>query len=327
MGFRVRKSIKLAPGVRMTASKTGLGYSVGTKGYRVTKRADGRTQRTASLPGTGLMHVTSGSGSGRQTSGSAAPVRETRRAKPGLLAPKAEKRLHAAVMSQDVPGIERVMQEHSSYAVAAAWSAALLHLAAGRRERGEQLVTWVFDSGAEIADDTFVSAYLPTPFPLEVVPGLTAELELERSTVGLLLAELRQNRGDLYGAIDVVEQLEPTVFTALSLVELYGQIGRYEDVIDVTNGVSNEDDATALLCAFRGVAFRERGRFDASRESLKEALKSKKREPVIRHRAWFERSQTYLAEGKRSMAKKDLERILAEDADYDGLATALAELG
>jgi hypothetical protein len=33
-----------------------------------------------------------------------------------------------------------------------------------------------------------------------------------------------------------------------------------------------------------------------------------------------------VAEGKRAMARKDLERILAEDSDYAGLAEALAQL-
>jgi len=59
MGFRFRKSIKLMPGVRINFSKTGIGASVGVKGYRLTKRADGRVQRTLSIPGTGISHVES----------------------------------------------------------------------------------------------------------------------------------------------------------------------------------------------------------------------------------------------------------------------------
>jgi hypothetical protein len=59
---------------------------------------------------------------------------------------------------------------------------------------------------------------------------------------------------------------------------------------------------------------------------LKEALKSKKRAPVVRHRALLERARCYGAEGKRAMARKDLEWIMAEDSTYEGLAAALAEL-
>ena len=59
MGFRFRKSFKVMPGVRINLSKTGVGASVGFKGFRMTKRADGRVQRTVSIPGTGVSHVES----------------------------------------------------------------------------------------------------------------------------------------------------------------------------------------------------------------------------------------------------------------------------
>ncbi len=57
MGFRYRKSINLGGGFRINLSKSGIGYSWGTKGYRVTKTARGTTRRTYSIPGTGLSYV------------------------------------------------------------------------------------------------------------------------------------------------------------------------------------------------------------------------------------------------------------------------------
>ena len=57
MGFRYRKSIKMGP-FRLNLSKSGIGYSVGVKGYQVTKTATGRTRTTVSIPGTGISHVT-----------------------------------------------------------------------------------------------------------------------------------------------------------------------------------------------------------------------------------------------------------------------------
>lgn len=57
MGFRFRKSIKMGP-LRFTLSKSGVSASVGVKGYRVTKTANGRVRRTASIPGTGISYVT-----------------------------------------------------------------------------------------------------------------------------------------------------------------------------------------------------------------------------------------------------------------------------
>lgn len=57
MGFRFRKSINLGGGFRVNLSKSGVGYSWGVKGYRVTKTAKGTTRRTVSIPGTGLSYV------------------------------------------------------------------------------------------------------------------------------------------------------------------------------------------------------------------------------------------------------------------------------
>src|SRR6266702_1103922 len=59
LGSSYRKSFKLAPGVRMTVSKSGIGYSVGGKGVRVTKRARGGVQTTLHAPGTGLSYSAS----------------------------------------------------------------------------------------------------------------------------------------------------------------------------------------------------------------------------------------------------------------------------
>ena len=56
MGFRFRKSVSAGP-LRINFSKSGIGYSVGTEGYRVTKKATGGYRSTASLPGTGISYV------------------------------------------------------------------------------------------------------------------------------------------------------------------------------------------------------------------------------------------------------------------------------
>ncbi len=56
MGWRYRKSAKAGP-FRLNFSKSGIGYSVGSKHYRVTKTAKGTVRETVTLPG-GLSHVT-----------------------------------------------------------------------------------------------------------------------------------------------------------------------------------------------------------------------------------------------------------------------------
>ena len=57
MGLRMRKSINLGGGLRVNISKSGIGYSWGVPGYRITKTATGKTRKTYSIPGTGLSYV------------------------------------------------------------------------------------------------------------------------------------------------------------------------------------------------------------------------------------------------------------------------------
>lgn len=61
MGVRFRKSIKAGP-VRVNLSKSGIGYSVGGKGFRVAKKANGGVRTTASIPGTGISYINESGG-------------------------------------------------------------------------------------------------------------------------------------------------------------------------------------------------------------------------------------------------------------------------
>ena len=56
MGLRFRKSINIGP-LRINLSKSGVGFSLGVKGFRVGRSAKGKTTATVSLPGTGLSYV------------------------------------------------------------------------------------------------------------------------------------------------------------------------------------------------------------------------------------------------------------------------------
>ena len=56
MGLRFRKSFNIGP-LRINISKSGIGFSLGVKGFRIGRSAKGKMTATASLPGTGLSYV------------------------------------------------------------------------------------------------------------------------------------------------------------------------------------------------------------------------------------------------------------------------------
>src|SRR5699024_6838126 len=67
-----RKSINLGGGFRVNFSKSGVGYSWGGKGYRVTKKAGGGVRKTYSIPGTGLSWVDDSGGRKKKATGNSA---------------------------------------------------------------------------------------------------------------------------------------------------------------------------------------------------------------------------------------------------------------
>lgn len=66
MGFRFRKSLKIAPGVKLNFNKKSTGITLGGKGFHYTKNSKGKHTTTASIPGTGLSYTSSGSGKSSQ---------------------------------------------------------------------------------------------------------------------------------------------------------------------------------------------------------------------------------------------------------------------
>jgi hypothetical protein len=77
MGWDFRRSLKLGP-LKLNFSKSGMGYSVGARGFRVGQDAKGRSYTAASIPGTGLYSRTYSSqgktAGGNPTERSSAPA-------------------------------------------------------------------------------------------------------------------------------------------------------------------------------------------------------------------------------------------------------------
>ncbi|MET4143881.1 DUF4236 domain-containing protein [Arthrobacter sp. UYCo732] len=336
MGFRVRKSFKIAPGVRMTVTPKSLGLSAGVKGARISTNTSGRVTRTLSVPGTGISHVsstTSRSGNrtpartGARSAAIAAPAVSPKAPVPGLFAPKWEKELHKALIAKpDATELARIgSQFEQARPLAALFEVVRGAIPSGDNHRAVELIGWLFGTGYDPAKDAFVTKYLPDHgFRLAIADGIEVSLPLDRDYIGLMLAELQQDAGDLASAVDVVEQLEPSTVTAVSLAELYAELERWDEVVDLTDGLTNEDEAATYLLIQRGIAFREQDFFDAARESFKEALRIRSRPAELRQRALIERGLTYLSEGKRAMARKDFEKVLSENSAYPGLREHLA---
>lgn len=74
MGLRFRKSIKVAPGVRVNLGKKSASVSVGGKGARYTVSSTGRRTSSVGIPGTGLSYVETHTAGKKQGSAPATPA-------------------------------------------------------------------------------------------------------------------------------------------------------------------------------------------------------------------------------------------------------------
>lgn len=342
MGFGLHKTIRVLPGVHLTVSGSGVSYSVGGRKLRITRHPGGRISRTVGLPGLGLSHSsTLREAPSRRAAAAPSPTPSappTRSDPPTPSTPPVPWPAAPAAVPDGERDLLDALHTGRYAEVARAHgrsdptlrllAAALDGLAAPDPVRARELLGWVaaHDTTA-LHRHPFTLRHLATrTWPVEIAHGATAYLGIGNDVVLLAVAELHQAAGDLDAAIRSVEQAEPTAPAALSLTELYSDAGRHADVVDLTDGTANADDATALLLVFRGRAFAGLGYADAARAALDEALREPARASSVRHRALLERARVELSRSDRAAARRDLERVLAEDPTHAGAAGLLAEL-
>lgn len=87
MGLRFRKSIKIAPGVKVNFGKKSSSVTIGPKGAHYTVSSTGRRTKSVGIPGTGLSYTTSSGGKSRKTRGNAKSASHHKEGKSGCLKP------------------------------------------------------------------------------------------------------------------------------------------------------------------------------------------------------------------------------------------------
>jgi len=335
MGFRMRRSFSVVPGVRLNLSGRSVGVTVGGKYGRTTVNSRTGTHTSYSLPGTGLSYTTARHTAAKPAVGPRPPQPRPLQAAapalpvgPGLLAPRGEKELFAALGNGRYADLEGIASHHPELRHTCMVIDAFKRRDDPATHRGiRRMLEELWASGYEPGTDPFLQKFASASrCAIALAPGISVSLPLSRTSIALALAEHRQEDGDLVEAASVVEALEPSALAAVSLAELYGLLERWQEVVNLTDNVTERDDLSIFLLIQRGAALRELHYFDAAREAFKAAL-ARRSEPVeLRHHALLERGLTYAAEGKRALAKKDFEKILAEDGKFPGLAHALASL-
>lgn len=334
MSLRFRRSMKILPGVRLNFSKSALGLSFGVPGARVSVNTRGDVYTSAGIPGTGLYNVErtslrKGSGRKRRAKNTAAETLTEFVPPPGLFAPRRQRALYKALQLGTVEALEKLSKKFPDIEYICDAFALPRHLMSGSNDlelltakaakvwatRVELDRSWMFTHHAKAYEVS-----------VKVAPGVDVPMQFSLQVLGHMYIELLQLGEKFIDALEVAESLIPDQITALAVCENEVQLRRWKDVLETTEDVTNEDDATALLLIFRAIALREEGKLDASIETLRLARASKKRHEDILNKALFERSFVYEKQGKISSARKDLEKILATDSDFPGVTQRLKDL-
>jgi len=174
-----------------------------------------------------------------------------------------------------------------------------------------------------------ISAVLGLPVTEEIIVHVGPDLR--GVLLGLVEVYQRQARWkDAIACLERLRQLEPgDEVIKLSLAEFLLTLHpddreTCQRVVRLTEGIENETPLHAAMLLYKARALRGLGLLNAARETLTDALRRKKHRPVaLLHALRYERALVYGDLGQRARERRDLERLYAEDPDYEDVASRL----
>jgi len=174
-----------------------------------------------------------------------------------------------------------------------------------------------------------ISARLSLPITDEISAHVGTDLR--GVLLGLVEVYQRQERWeDAMTCLERLLRLEPDdVVVKLSLAELLLQ-ARPDDknvcrkIVRLAEGIESETPVHTGLLLYKARALRGLGLLIAARETLTGALRRKKdRSEELLRALRYERALVYEALGKPGRARSELEKLYAEDPDYEDVAARL----
>jgi len=337
MSLRFRRSISLIPGVRLNFSKSAIGLSVGVPGARVSINSKGDIYTSAGIPGTGLYNVERSSIRGSKSSRSRRTSEEVnddfylppKPPKPSLFANRRERAFYRFLREhfegENVPVdkviIERAITLSEQYSKIKYTCLALACLAGARNDEN---FPDLLKSAGEVwsnRKNAFGTYEARKYFPLlnmkiQITPGIWFDESFSASAFGFIYAEILQGAGDSVSAFKVLEMLDANQLSAVSVVDIELAEKKFHDVLDSTEDLELEDEATGMLFIMRAAALSELGFHDGALEAIKKVIAKRSLDEEVHNRALWERANIYQRQGKRGQALKELEKIVLADSKY-----------
>ena len=342
MGFRFWRRIRIAPGVTLNLSKSGGSLSFGPRGAKLTLGP--RSKRvTVGLPGTGLFYTVAlpGGKSGGNAPDSPPAVLKIRpkdRLTLGffkrLLMPDDEEALVDGLRALALGDEENALAhlKKATHLADGAFLAGFLALKQGRLEVAGTYLETAAEKHNHLGryfSRYGISARISLPITDEVVAHVGPDLR----GVLLALVEVYQRQEcweEAMACLERLQQLEAEdVVVKLSLAELL-LTARPDDpnvfrrVVKLAEGTENETPVHTALLLYKARALRGLGLLTAARDTLTAALRRKKgRSEELLRALRYERALVYEGLGQDRKARSELEKLYAEDPNYEDVAARL----
>jgi tetratricopeptide (TPR) repeat protein len=350
MSLRFRRSIRIAPGVRLNLTKRGIGLTAGVRGAHYSVHSSGAVTRSVGLPGTGLYYqdrrrAAAGAAASRQAAPRSTTTVPTAPAVPpatlvpgpGLLASAAERAYHRGVLAYlagDGATAAAAFEEALAHDPSATSAHLFAGVAASNLDDGRRAAAHLEAVVASPAGlpDRLQAHYLPerlfaVSLAVKITASITARLPASELAAALMLAEVYQEQGRLEEAIGVVHQVHealPSPLVRLSLCDLLLADRDYAGVVETAAGVANESDVEVEILHVRAAAQVALDQRTGALDSFKAALaKTAGRDPGLLLAVRYDRALALERFGQHAKARADLERVYAADPAYEDVAARL----
>lgn len=352
--LRFRRSISLGGGVRINLNKRSIGISAGIPGVRYSVNSDGRSTRSAGIPGTGLYYRSqTGPHPARGRSGARArttPIpreptfvtpatAESLIPKPGFFASSTEKAFRVglvAYMQQDWARAAEAFESASATDTRNLSDDFLLGASYVRLERiadAARLFEKVV-SGAQALPDELMRKYIPGTLHMQlpITERVSSPVGFDSVGAALILAELYQELGRKSEAIGLVQRLQEVALDnqviRLSLADLLYDDNDLEGVIELTQGIENVDDVSLAMLHLRAKALANQSLVGPAADLLSTCLRrTVGRDPDLLKEIRYNRAEAYELLGDSRKAKADWTKLVAEDPMYRDVRARLEAVG
>ncbi|HCN21081.1 MAG TPA: hypothetical protein DIT15_02325 [Arthrobacter bacterium] len=220
---------------------------------------------------------------------------------------KAAKAVHEAIFSSKEP--ERLIALGRAYPGWAGLCSAMAGLLAyqhGGYLRASELLQRGLSTRNDDDANQYAATYLTRVVTrVEVAERIEVPVLFSQESVFLALSHSLRETGQLEAALQTVAGLPPSLPSALARCALAFALGRDKEVVIWTEGLLNSDDLSAALLLLRGRALRRLGAHAKAQEALKEVLRRRKTDVVLRNDALTDRALLVLDNGRKSLNPRD----------------------